>query len=147
MPTSAGKIAYSGSLDSGTCTDGRLTSLLFCGTLNGVTKYNQNDDIGWDSRREGYLQSSNKFVPVVAIPKAAKKKQSPSEGTLVSVRTEERLGSLLAASGTAWLVYAATTDLAHIWQMRVMQVGPVEVCVLGILLWIHGKWRRSIKLD
>ena len=111
-----------------------------------MAKYKQNDDIGWDSRREGYLQSSNKFVPVVAIPKAAKKRQS-SEGSLLSVRTEERLGSLLAASGTGWLVYAATTDMAHLWQMRVMQVGPVEVCVLGILLWLHGKWRRSIKVD
>ena len=145
MPTGARKIAYSGPPDSRTCTDGRLTSSLFCGTLNGVTKYNQNDDIGWDSRREGYLQSSNKFVPVVAVPKAAKKQSS--EGTLLSVRTEERLGSVLAASGTAWLVYAATADLAHLWQMRVMQVGPVEVCVLGILLWLHGKWRRSIKVD
>lgn len=130
----------------GTCTKGRLTASLFCGTLNGVTKYNQNDYIDWDSRREGYIQSPNKFIPVVAIPKTTKKKQS-SEGGLLSGRTEERLGSLLAASGTAWLVYVATTDLAHLWQMRVMQIGPVEVCVLGILLWLHAKWRRSIKVD
>jgi hypothetical protein len=112
-----------------------------------VTNYSQNDHIDWNSRREGYTQSPNKFIPVVAVPKATKKKQQSSEGSLLSVRAEERLGTLLAAAGMAWLVYVATTDLTHIWQMRVMQVGPVEVCVLGILVWLHAKWRRSIKVD
>jgi len=108
-----------------------------------VTKFNQNDHTVWDNEREGYLESRSKFVPVVEIPRPAKK-QAAHEGW-VSLRTEERVGSLLAAGGTVWLVYVATVDFNHMWQMSIMPPGPVEVCALGILLWLHAKWRRSIK--
>ena len=105
----------------------------------------QNDYIDWDSRREGYVDTRNKFIPVVEIPKTPKRKSG--QGTLLSMRAEERLGSVLAAAGTAWLVYVATTDFNHMWQMRIMPPGPVEVCAVGILMWLHAKWRRSTKVD
>lgn len=105
-----------------------------------------NDYIDWDARREGYIDTRSKYIPVVEIPKAQKKKKTGQEG-LLSARAEERLGSLLAAAGTAWLVYVATTDFNNMWQMRIMPPGPVEVCAVGILMWLHAKWRRSIKVD
>lgn len=110
-----------------------------------MARSDHNDYIDWDARREGYVDNRSKFIPVVDIPKTPKKKSG--QGSLLSVRAEERLGSLLAAGGTAWLVYVATTDFNHMWQMRIMPPGPVEVCAVGILTWLHAKWRRSIKVD
>lgn len=110
-----------------------------------MARSGHNDDIDWDARREGYVDNRSKFIPVVEIPKTAKKKKE--QGSLLSVRAEERLGSLLAAGGTAWLVYIATTDFNNMWQMRIMPPGPIEICAVGILMWLHAKWRRSIKVD
>ena len=107
-------------------------------------KSNQGDYIDFDAGREGYLQSRDKFVPVVDLRKPAKK--SSGEGNLLGVRAEERLGSLIAAGGMIWMVYVATTDLDTLWHMRIMPPGPLEVCAIGVLAWLHAKWRRSIKL-
>lgn len=114
-----------------------------CGTLEAVSRSDQSDYIDWDKGREGYVESRSKFVPVVQVPKPGKKPKS--EGHLLSIRAEERIGSLLAAAGTAWLVYVATTDFDHMWQMRIMPPGPIEVCGIAILMWLHAKWRRSVK--
>ena len=109
-----------------------------------MARSDQNDYIDWDSRREGYVETRSKFIPVVEVPKSTKAKAS-GQGGLLGIRGEERLGSLLAAAGTAWLVYVATTDFNNMWQMRIMPPGPIEVCAIGILMWLHAKWRRSIK--
>ncbi len=106
-------------------------------------KSHQGDYIDWDAGREGYVHSRDKFVPVVDLRKAGKK--SSGEGNLLSVRAEERLGSLIAAGGVMWMVYVATTDLDSLWRMRIMPPGPLEVCAVGVLAWLHAKWRRSIK--
>ena len=102
----------------------------------------QNDFVDWDSRREGYVDNRSKFIPVVEIPKTPKNNEG---GGLLSIRAEENLGSLLTAAGMAWLVYVATQDFNHMWQMSIMPPGPIEVCAVGILMWLHAKWRRSVK--
>lgn len=109
-----------------------------------MSKSNQNDYIDWDANREGYVQSRDKFVPVVAIPKKTPK--APGQGHLLSIRAEEHLGSLIAAGGTIWMVYVATVDYNNLWHMRIMPPGPLEVCAIGVLAWLHAKWRRSIKV-
>ena len=106
-----------------------------------MAKSDGKDSINWDAGREGYVNSPNKFIPVVAIPKTVKK--PPTKGHLLGVRAEERLGSLIAAGGTVWAVYVATVDYNNLWRMQIMPPGPVEVCLLGILAWLHAKWRRS----
>jgi len=108
-----------------------------------VAKTDPSDYIDWDAGREGYLASSDKFVPVVAIPKNVKK--DAAQKRLEGIRMEERLASLVAAGGTIWAVYVATVDYANLWRMQIMPPGPVEVCALGILTWLHAKWRRSIR--
>jgi hypothetical protein len=113
--------------------------------LEGVANSNQGDYIDFDGGREGYVNSSNKFVPVVSIQKPAKK--SSGSGHLLSIRAEEHLGSLVAAAGTIWAVYVATVDYDNLWRMQIMPPGPVEVCALGILAWLHAKWRRSTKVS
>jgi hypothetical protein len=62
-----------------------------------------------------------------------------------STRTEERIGSLLAGCGVIWTAHAAIVDYAGLWQLRLLPPGPIEVCALGILIWLHAKWRRATK--
>jgi len=100
-------------------------------------------EIERNSRRESYSDAPNRIVPVYAPVKPAPREKT--DGSLLSVRAEERFGSLLAAAGTIWAVYVATSDYNNLWHMQIMRPGPVEVGLLGLLLWLHGKWRRSIK--
>lgn len=109
-----------------------------------VAKSDPSDYIDWDAGREGYVESPNKYVPVVAIPQTIKKDSAPNN--LENIRREELVASLIAAGGTIWAVYVATTDYADLWRLQIMPPGPVEVCALGILGWLHAKWRRSIRV-
>jgi hypothetical protein len=107
-----------------------------------VAKYQQNDDAGWDRGREGYLDLPQQ--PVYApVPKPAQKRKEKEP--LFSIATEERLGSLIAAGGLIWCTYSATIEYAGVWSFEIFRPGPIEVCALGIVVWLHGKWRRSTK--
>ena len=108
-----------------------------------MAKSHPSDYIDFDAGREGYFESGKQFVPDVILHKPAN--NSPGSGTLLSIRTEERLGSLVAACGTIWSVYVGTMDYNNLWRMQFAPPGPIEVCALGILIWLHAKWRRSNK--
>jgi len=107
-----------------------------------VAKHYQSDDVGWDAGREGYLDLP-KAPTYAPVGKAASKPKG--EPHLLSIRGEERFGSLLAAAGMIWAAYVASTDYASLLTLRIMPPGPIEVCGLGIIAWLHAKWRRSLK--
>ena len=102
----------------------------------------ENDYVDYNRGREAYRDSPKTYVPGAGSTESANKQRH-----LLSIRAEERLGSLIAAGGIIWATYVATVDYANLWRMQIMPPGPVEVCVLGILAWLHAKWRRSAKLD
>ncbi len=106
-----------------------------------MVQHYQNDDVGWDRGREGYVDvpQAAKYTPVA---KAAK---PPAPSSSFSIRGQERIASLIAAGGMIWAVYVATSDYDSLLRLQIMPPGPVEVCGLGILLWLHAKWRRSLK--
>ena len=112
-----------------------------------VTKNHQSGDVGWDRGREAYLDLPQK--PVYApVAKPAHKVKGQGGGTpLISISTQERLGSLIAAGGIVWGVYIATQNFAGIWSFDLVRQGPMEVAALGILIWLHAKWRRSTKVS
>ena len=110
-----------------------------------VRKSEPSDYIDWDAGREGYVASRDKFVPVVTLQKPARK--ASGSNSLLSIRGEEYFGSLVAAAGMIWAVYVATVDYATLWQMQIMPPGPIEVVALGVLVWLHAKWRRSTKVN
>ena len=101
----------------------------------------QSDHINWDAGREGYLN-----VPVkptyAPVPKSGELSSSQS---WFSILAEVRLGSLISAGGMVWTAYVATSDYAALWHMQILPPGPIEVCALGILVWLHAKWRRSTR--
>ncbi len=58
---------------------------------------------------------------------------------------EARIGSLVAATGVIWVVQAGTLNY-HGMQFLSLPVGPLEICGIGILIWLHARWRRSVIL-
>ena len=109
-----------------------------------MKKYPQIDDVGWDRGREGYLDLPQKPVYARVFKPAHKAK---GQGSPVGIATEVRLGSLIAAGGMIWGAYAATVHFAGVLSFDLVPAGPIEVCALGILIWLHAKWRRSTKVN
>jgi hypothetical protein len=105
-----------------------------------VVKQQKTDYMDWDRRREGYLDLPS---PPVYAPVRKPVQKPADQSNLLSIRGEERVASLIAAGGVIWAVYVATVDYSSLWRLHVMPPGPVEVCGLGILAWLHAKWRRS----
>jgi hypothetical protein len=114
------------------------------GTVSIVTKYQQTEDAAWNRGREGYLDLPQK--PVYA-PVAKPAKKSKGQGPLLSISTEVRLGSLIAAGGMIWGAYTATQAYAGVLSLEIVRHEPMEVCAVGILVWLHAKWRLATKID
>lgn len=63
-----------------------------------------------------------------------------------------RIGSLLAGGGVAWATWTATSgiDVNDFMQdgfRRIFaQSGPMEICALGVVIWLLGKWRQHTLL-
>lgn len=64
---------------------------------------------------------------------------------MVTPLWEERIGSIIASAGIAWSVYHATLtiDVVQSFSNIMLKRGPLEVCGLGIMVWLHAKYRRS----
>ena len=101
--------------------------------------------MGFDRGREAYLDLPQK--PVYAPVSKPARKTKDLGGPLLSISTEERFGSLIAAGGIIWGVYVATQNFAGVWSFDLVRQGPMEVAALGILIWLHAKWRRSTKVS
>jgi hypothetical protein len=63
----------------------------------------------------------------------------------MDIHGEERIASLIAAAGIIWAVQFATTSAAPA-RVLVFPAGPLDTCGIGFLLWLHAKWRRSVKV-
>ena len=61
----------------------------------------------------------------------------------MSSHLEATLGSLIAAGGIVWAVAIASKQLSA--AGIVLPTGPLEVCGAGILIWLHAKWRGSVR--
>lgn len=64
---------------------------------------------------------------------------------MLRIKTQERLGSLIAAAGIVWATYVITKNFTSVLQLPPLPAGPLETGALGILVWLHAKWRRSLK--
>ena len=63
----------------------------------------------------------------------------------MSVYWETRLASLMARGGTIWVAYAATNHFTTLATLLLPR-GPLETCAIGILIWLHAKWRGSTQV-
>jgi hypothetical protein len=93
----------------------------------------------WPAERQGYSQANQ--IAYVAVPVA-----SPSKSSSLT-RIEQRLGSLITVVGLIWAVQVATRDFAAFTRIDLYSPGPLEIVGLGILIWLHARWRRSVRLN
>ncbi len=61
------------------------------------------------------------------------------------IRWQERIASLIAAGGLIWGVHTATQHFTSLDKLQ-LNMDAVYTAVLGIVLWLHAKWRRSLDM-
>ena len=61
----------------------------------------------------------------------------------MKIRAEENLGILIVMGGFVWAALQVRQHLLHI-SPSWFREEPLEVCALGIVVWLHAKWRRSV---
>jgi hypothetical protein len=64
--------------------------------------------------------------------------------------TQEQIGPIIASVGVGWAVYHGTYvahDIAQGFTAIYLKSGPLEICAIGILVWLHGKWRRATSVN
>lgn len=83
--------------------------------------------------------------PVVAVGPVRKLHSIERKSWSRRIKTEERLGSLIASAGLIWGTQVLTANI-HDLDSLMKTPGPLEVCAVGILIWLHAKWRRSVQL-
>ncbi len=92
----------------------------------------------WPSEREGYADN---LRPAYATPRF-----TPSPRRRNSPRTEERIASFIAGVGLCWAAWAVTNNVGAVAHAGVWPPGPLELCAMGVLVWMHAKWRRFAKM-
>jgi len=60
------------------------------------------------------------------------------------VGTEEWIANSLQIGGALWGVYVLLKQ-PQPWESLIMTPGPLETIGVGALLWLHAKWRNSVK--
>ena len=60
----------------------------------------------------------------------------------MAIHREEQIASMIAAVGVVWGVRAAANSVIPAYAVQIT-TGPMETCAIGILIWLHAKWRRT----
>ena len=60
---------------------------------------------------------------------------------------EGTLGCLVAAAGMVWAAKIVTADFTGVPNLQLPPGGPMEVCALGIVIWMHAKFRIHTGVD
>ena len=61
----------------------------------------------------------------------------------MSPHLQAQIGSVIAAGGVVWTVAIVSKQIPA--AGIVLPSGPLEVCGVGILIWLVAKWRGSVK--
>jgi hypothetical protein len=95
----------------------------------------------WPAERQGYSDVHRiAYAPVRQTP-------LPKQHRRLPIETQERMSTLIVVAGMIAAAHAAISDFSGIWQWHLFPPGPLEICALGVLIWLHAKWRRLVKLS
>ncbi len=61
----------------------------------------------------------------------------------MSLHGEKMMAGVIAGGGLVWAAAAATDHVAG-FRGIFFTSGPLEICAIGILVWLHTMWRRSL---
>ena len=92
----------------------------------------------WPQEREGYTDNLRPAYVAVQV--------TPSPRPRKSFKTEERIGSTIAGAGLCWATWVVVHQLGVVASAGLWPAGPLETCAMGVLIWMHAKWRRFAKL-
>jgi hypothetical protein len=95
-----------------------------------------------DEGREGYTRQTPSAYPAIhnaGLEKLEHKRQQQFR----SIRREAGLGGLLTFAGGAWAVYLEIYQTGEPLQLNFNPPSPAVVCILGVLIWLHAKWRQA----
>ena len=95
-----------------------------------------------DEEREGYLNPTRPAYPAIHASAIKSKRESTA-----SSRAEEIVGGFITVAGGTWAVYVVTFQNGNLWELQLSPPSPLVICCLGILIWMHAKWRHSAKAD
>ena len=62
----------------------------------------------------------------------------------MSPHLEAQFGSIIAGGGIIWVALLALPQIGSPAGLA-FPAGPMEVCALGIMIWLHAKWRGSVR--
>jgi len=89
----------------------------------------------WPEERPGY----DKPVPVAYAAVTV----YPSPKPKLPLWVEEKVSACIALAGLLWSVQALTSPISRIANLTATP-GPLELCGISILIWLHIKWRHSL---
>jgi hypothetical protein len=117
-------------------------AMLFHKTIpQGVSRRTQKDKDLWPSERQGYSDVRRMaYAPMVETALPATHRALPIE-------TEERVSTLIVVAGMIAAAHAVFSNLSGLLRFHLFPPGPLEICALGVLVWLHAKWRRLVKPD
>ena len=91
----------------------------------------------WPYEREGYSDTTQ--------PAYASASTAPVEAAPHSGRLEAFLGSVLAGCGAVWTAQVLTQS-GFVPGSLTLHSHPLELTGFGLLLWLHGKYRKSVQV-
>jgi hypothetical protein len=59
--------------------------------------------------------------------------------------TEARLGLITFGGGLIWATKVETIQISNVLHL-LLTPGPIETAAIGALVWLHAKWRKSVRL-
>lgn len=89
-----------------------------------------------DEEREGYVDQPRVAYPAIHS-RGGERPHRPH------TRAEEGLGAFIASLGAVWAVFETVVQGVNPWHFHLVPPGPPEICTLGILIWLHAKWRHA----
>jgi hypothetical protein len=96
-------------------------------------------------RRQNDYWPEHESQPVVHVVSRSASSSS-LWNLLFGVKTETRVGSLVAAAGLIMAAKTGTTDFTSLADLT-FPPGPLEICAIGLLIWLHAKWRHASRVD
>ena len=93
----------------------------------------------WPVEREGY--SDVHCMAYASVRQTALLKQR----RWLPIETQERMSTLIVVAGMIAAAHAAISDSSGVLRLRLFPPGPMEICAIGVLIWLHAKWRRLVK--
>jgi hypothetical protein len=64
----------------------------------------------------------------------------------IAARSESILGSLIASGGMIYAIHIITKNFTTWSAITLPSGGPIEIVALGVVVWLHGKWRSMIRV-